>query len=62
MSETVRRKGSGDLLRSETAGATAGVIPLMETSGFSDIEIAQARFRVLGLSILGFVRGSARKC
>jgi ubiquinone/menaquinone biosynthesis C-methylase UbiE len=37
------------------------LLPLMETSGFSDIEIAQARFRVLGLSILAFVRGSARK-
>jgi ubiquinone/menaquinone biosynthesis C-methylase UbiE len=37
------------------------LLPLMETSGFSDIEIAQAKFRVLGLSILAFVRGSARK-
>ena len=37
------------------------LLPLMEASGISDIEIAQARFRVLGLSILGFVRGSARK-
>ena len=37
------------------------LLPLMETSGFSDTEIAQAGFRVLGLSILGFVRGRARK-
>jgi ubiquinone/menaquinone biosynthesis C-methylase UbiE len=37
------------------------LLPLMEASGFSDIEIAQARFRVLGPPILGFVRGSARK-
>ena len=37
------------------------LLPLMETSGFSDIEFAQARFRVLGLSILAFVRGNARK-
>jgi hypothetical protein len=37
------------------------LLPLMEASGFSDLEIAQARFHVLGLSILGFVRGSARK-
>ncbi len=37
------------------------LLPLMETSGFSDVEIAQARFRVLGLSILAFVRGSAQK-
>jgi ubiquinone/menaquinone biosynthesis C-methylase UbiE len=37
------------------------LLPLIEASGFSDLEIAQAKFRVLGLSILAFVRGSARK-
>jgi len=37
------------------------LLTLMEASGFSDIEFAQARFRVLGLSILAFVRGNARK-
>ena len=37
------------------------LLPLMGTSGFSDVEIAQAKFRVLGLSILAFVRASARK-
>jgi ubiquinone/menaquinone biosynthesis C-methylase UbiE len=35
--------------------------PLMETSGFSGIEIAPAKFRVLGLPVLSYVRGSARK-
>jgi hypothetical protein len=35
--------------------------PLLEASGFSEIELAQAKFRVLGLSILSFVRGNARK-
>jgi len=35
--------------------------PLMESSGFSNIEIAPAKFRVLGLSILSYVRGSAQK-
>ena len=35
--------------------------PLMEASGFSNIEIAPAKFRVLGLPILSYVRGSARK-
>ena len=35
--------------------------PLMETSGFSDIEIAPAKFRVLGLPVLSYVSGSARK-
>jgi ubiquinone/menaquinone biosynthesis C-methylase UbiE len=37
------------------------LVPLMENSGFSDIENAQAKFRVLGLPILGYVRGSAWK-
>jgi ubiquinone/menaquinone biosynthesis C-methylase UbiE len=33
------------------------LLPLMEAAHFSNIEIAPARFRVMGLSILGFVRG-----
>ncbi len=37
------------------------LLPLMEASGFSDVEIAPVKFRILGLSILAFVRGSARK-
>jgi hypothetical protein len=37
------------------------LLPLMEASGFSNVEIAQAKFRVLGLSVLAYVRGSARK-
>jgi ubiquinone/menaquinone biosynthesis C-methylase UbiE len=37
------------------------LLPLMEASGFSDVESAPASFRILGLSILAFVRGSARK-
>jgi len=32
--------------------------PQMESSGFSQIEIAQAKFRVLGLPLLSFVRGT----
>jgi ubiquinone/menaquinone biosynthesis C-methylase UbiE len=32
--------------------------PIMESSGFSQIEIAQAKFRVLGLPLLSFVRGT----
>ena len=31
--------------------------PIMESSGFSQIEISQAKFRVLGLPVLSFVRG-----
>ena len=34
------------------------LVPLMEASGFSGIEVSQAKYRVLGLSILSFVRGS----
>lgn len=37
------------------------LLPLMEGSGFSDVEFAPANFRILGLSILAFVRGSKRK-
>jgi ubiquinone/menaquinone biosynthesis C-methylase UbiE len=37
------------------------LIPLMEASGFSEVETAPAKFRILGLSVLAFVRGSARK-
>jgi ubiquinone/menaquinone biosynthesis C-methylase UbiE len=36
------------------------LVPLMEASGFSGIEILQAKYRVLGLSILSFARGSKR--
>jgi ubiquinone/menaquinone biosynthesis C-methylase UbiE len=37
------------------------LLPLMEATGFSDIEFARAPFRVLGLALLGYVRGTARK-
>jgi ubiquinone/menaquinone biosynthesis C-methylase UbiE len=37
------------------------LLPLMEASGFSDIEIAPVNFRILGFSPLTFVRGSALK-
>jgi len=49
------------LFRGKLPHELQDLLPLMETSGFSDIEIAPAGFRVLGLSLLGFVRGSARK-
>jgi ubiquinone/menaquinone biosynthesis C-methylase UbiE len=35
--------------------------PLMESSGFSDLEIAPVNFRFLGFSPLTFVRGIAQK-
>ena len=38
-----------------------GLPPLMEASGFANIDTGEADFRILGLSILGYVRGSARK-
>jgi ubiquinone/menaquinone biosynthesis C-methylase UbiE len=37
------------------------LLPVMEASGFSGVEFGQAQFRVLGLSVLAFVRGSAKK-
>ena len=35
--------------------------PLMDAVGFTNIEIAQAKFRVMGLSVLGFIRGWTAK-
>jgi ubiquinone/menaquinone biosynthesis C-methylase UbiE len=35
--------------------------PLMEASGFSDIAFSPAKFRIFGLSLIGYVRGNARK-
>jgi ubiquinone/menaquinone biosynthesis C-methylase UbiE len=37
------------------------LLPLMETAGFSDLVMGQARFRVMGLSVIAYVRGSAHK-
>jgi ubiquinone/menaquinone biosynthesis C-methylase UbiE len=37
------------------------LLPLMKDLGFSDVEVAPAKFQILGLSVLAFVRGSARK-
>jgi ubiquinone/menaquinone biosynthesis C-methylase UbiE len=34
------------------------LLPVMESSGFSEIQISQAKFRVFGFSLLSFVRGS----
>lgn len=34
------------------------LLPTMESSGFSGIQIAQAKFRVFGFSLLSFMRGS----
>jgi ubiquinone/menaquinone biosynthesis C-methylase UbiE len=37
------------------------LLPLMEASGFSDLEHGSAKFRLFGLSLIGYVRGNARK-
>jgi len=37
------------------------ISPLIEAAGFSNIELCPVSFSILGLQILGFVRGSARK-
>ena len=34
------------------------LIPLLEAAGYSNVEIGYAKFRVLGMSIISFVRGS----
>ena len=38
-----------------------GLTPLMEASGFSDMEYGPAKFRIMGLSVIAFLRGGARK-
>ena len=37
------------------------LLPLMEASGFSDLTSGLAKFRLFGLSLIGYVRGNARK-
>jgi ubiquinone/menaquinone biosynthesis C-methylase UbiE len=37
------------------------LLPVMKASGFSNIEIGPAKFTILGLPVLGFVRGCAQK-
>lgn len=37
------------------------LLPIIEAAGFSDIEQAPLKFSILGLSILAFVRGNAKK-
>ena len=37
------------------------LLPLMEASGFSALEHGTAKFRLFGLSLIGYVRGNARK-
>lgn len=37
------------------------IFPLVEASGFSNVELGPVSFSTLGLQILGFVRGNARK-
>ena len=37
------------------------LLPLMETSGFTGVEIAPVKFRILGIAILSCVRGYAGK-
>jgi len=34
------------------------LLPMMESSGFSGIQISQAKFRVFGFSLLSYVCGS----
>jgi len=37
------------------------LLPLMEAGGFSEVEIAPVKFRILGLSVLAYIRGCAKK-
>jgi len=53
----IAQKLFGDMLQHDLHE----LLPLMEAAGFSNTEIAQAKFRVMGLPVLGFVRGWAKK-
>ena len=48
------------LLRMESP-EMRGLIPIFEASGFSNVEFGAAKFQILGLSLIGYVRGRARK-
>lgn len=37
------------------------LIPLMDASGFTDVKFGPAKFRIVGLSVIGYVRGNAGK-
>jgi ubiquinone/menaquinone biosynthesis C-methylase UbiE len=37
------------------------LLPVLEATGFTDLEAAPVKFSVLGLPVIGYVRGSARK-
>jgi ubiquinone/menaquinone biosynthesis C-methylase UbiE len=37
------------------------LIPFMEATGFTDVEFGPAKFRIFGLSVVGYVRGNAGK-
>ncbi len=37
------------------------LVPIFEASGLSNVEFGAARFRILGLCLIGYVRGRARK-
>jgi hypothetical protein len=37
------------------------LVPALNDSGFSDVEIAPVKFSILGLSILVYLRGKAQK-
>jgi ubiquinone/menaquinone biosynthesis C-methylase UbiE len=37
-----------------------GLIPLLESAGFSGVEYGKAKFRIFGLSLIGYLRGYAK--
>jgi ubiquinone/menaquinone biosynthesis C-methylase UbiE len=57
LSRAIARKLIGDMLQHDLHE----LLPIMKDSGFSDVEIAPVKFRILGLSVVSFVRGWARK-
>src|SRR5512136_1490400 len=55
--KAIAKKLFGGMLEHELRA----LLPVLEASGFSNVELGPAKFRVLGLAVLAFVRASARK-
>ena len=53
----IAQKLFGDMLQHDLHE----LLPLMDAAGFSNTEIAQAKFKVMDLPVLSFVRGWAKK-
>jgi ubiquinone/menaquinone biosynthesis C-methylase UbiE len=59
--QPVQKAIAGRLFGSWLQDDPRELLPVMEAAGFTGVESGQAPFRVMGLSLIGYVRGNARK-